>query len=206
MKQNYWITFCFLTILTYNWAQDSISTNRFSPALNFQIGFLPKTYPIAPKSPCMAIGSAEFFWNYNGKDKWHQYYNYPRAGLELVGAYLGNPTELGYAIGLVPCMELNTRNESSKWRFKIGFGAAYFNKPYDPVSNPDNYYIGSHFLNMTHFSFRREHRLNNKLSFLYGLSMIHSSNGHTSLPKINSCPTKTIVVEDFNCCCVSYTS
>jgi len=184
MKQAYWIAFCFSFMLMFSWGQDSISRNRFSPAVNLQIGYLPKTYPIAPTSPYAAISSVELFWKFNGKDKWHQYYNHPRGGVELVYAYLGNPSELGNAIGVIPCMEMTTKNETSKWRFKMGFGISYFNKPFDPVSNPNNYYIGSSFVNMTHFSFRREKRLNTKLSFLYGLSIMHSSNGHTTLPNV----------------------
>ncbi len=165
-------------------AQDSISKNEFSPGVNLQIGYIPKTYPIAPKSPFAAISSIEFFWKFNGKDKWHQYYNYPRGGVELVCGYLGNNNELGFATGLIPCLQINSKNENKKWRFKIGFGIGYFNKPFDPVSNPNNYYIGSSFVNMTHFSFRREIKISDKTHFLFGLSMIHSSDGHTTLPNV----------------------
>jgi len=164
--------------------QDSLTKNKFSSALFLSGGYLPKTYPITPKSAGCALIGAEIFWNFRGKDLWHQYYNFPRGGFELVYAQLGNPEELGSAIGVVPSLEWQTKKAKSKWRFKIGIGIGYFNKTFDPVNNQNNYYIGTHFVNMTHFSLRRETRLNDKLVLRYGLSAIHSSDGHTALPNV----------------------
>lgn len=173
-----------LLFISSFFGQDSISKNRFSPALNFQLAYIPKTYPIAPVTKGGIIGNAELFWQFNGRDLWHQYYNYPRGGAEIIYADLGNSAELGYALGFIPCLDIRTKGESGKWRFKIGFGVAYFNKPFDPVTNSKNYYIGSSVVNMTHFSFRRENKINDNLACVFGLSMIHSSNGHTTLPNV----------------------
>jgi hypothetical protein len=164
--------------------QDSISSNKFSPAFNVSIGYLPKTYPIAPKSPGAVLAGAEMFWKFNGKDKWHQYYNYPRGGFELVFAYLGNTSELGSTIGLIPALEWHSKNVEKKWRFKMGFGVGYFDRIFDPISNPQNYYIGRHFMNMSRFSIHREVKISNKLAMRYGLSAIHASDGHTALPNV----------------------
>lgn len=179
-----WLIF-FATVFYENiLGQDSLQANKFSPAVNFSIGFLPKTYPIAPESPACAVGSAEFFWKFSGKDLWHQYYNYPRGGFELLYANLGNAKELGSAIGIIPALEWQTKNARSKWRFKMGFGIGYFNKLFDPITNQKNYYIGTHVVNMSRFSIARQTPMNDRLLLSYGFSAIHSSDGHTALPNV----------------------
>lgn len=183
MKHLLFLSCVFLYPLFFS-GQDSIQKNKFSPAINVSLGYLPKTYPIAPKSPACFINGAELYWQFSGKDAWHQFYNFPRGGFEVLYAQLGNQRELGSAVGIIPSLEWQTKNTDSKWRFKMGFGIGYFNRIFDPISNNQNYYIGTHFVNMSRFSLRRETRLSNKLILRYGLSAIHSSDGHTALPNV----------------------
>lgn len=178
------IGFCFQFISLLLIGQDTAISNKFSPAVNISAGYLPKTYPIAPKSPALVVAGAEIFWKFNGKDHWHQFYNFPRGGFEVVYAYLGNEKELGSAIGLFPAMEWHSKKANTRWRFKMGFGVGYFNKIFDPVTNPQNYYIGRNVVNMSRFTLHHEKQLNKKLSIRYGLSAIHSSDGHTALPNV----------------------
>lgn len=123
-------------------------------------------------------------WQFNGKDKWHQFYRFPKAGFELFFSDFGNPTELGYNVGFVPTLQLTNKNPKIKWRAKYGFGISYFNKTYNPITNTKNYYIGTSLTYMVTLSFLREKKVTKNLVFTYGLSAIHCSNGHTALPNV----------------------
>ncbi len=164
-------------------AQDTvISANKFCPEFNFYTGYIIPAYPGVPKSLYMLGASGGFFWQTRGGDNWHSLYNFPKFGAEVLYVYNGNSEELGYSISLVPQLELRSLNEKKKWRVRLGFGAAYFNKPYHAYSNPANYYIGSHFTNMSIFSYYQTISLTQQTIFSLGVSVLHSSNGHTALP------------------------
>lgn len=101
----------------------------------------------------------------------------------MVYTYFNNPGEMGFSVGVVPFLELN---KSGRQRFvtRIGFGLAYFNRPYDAVSNPNNYYIGAHVTNLTMFSALWKKPVSNKGTLVGGFTFIHCSNGHTALPNV----------------------
>lgn len=166
------------------YSQDTIPKTTFAPSFNLYVGYLPKTYPIAPKSNYSVLASLGIMWQFNGKDKWHQLYRYPKAGFELFFSDFGNPSELGYNVGFVPTLQINNKNPKIKWIAKYGFGISYFNKPYNPITNTKNYYIGTNATYMVTLSFLRQKNVNKNLVFTYGLSAIHCSNGHTQLPNV----------------------
>lgn len=120
-----------------------------------------------------------------GEKEWQQYYGFPQVGFSLIGGYLGNNSELGYTIGIIPNVTLNTL-KTDKWSMKwtLGLGFSYFNKPYTKPDNPTNILIGSHFTNMSiaQLSFRRI--INDRTDFNFGISAIHASNGHYQLPNV----------------------
>lgn len=166
------------------WCQDSLLKNKFSPSFHLHAGYIPKTYPVVPQSNFTWLASACIGWRFAGRDNWHQQYHFPRGGFELVYANFNNPDELGYSLGVVPFLELNARDERKHWKLRLGLGAAYFNKPYDALTNPNNFYIGSHFTNMSTAALFWQKKINEKLIFNYGATLVHSSNGHTALPNV----------------------
>ena len=120
-----------------------------------------------------------------GTKNWQQYYGYPQVGLSAFTGYLGNNRQLGFLFGLAPNVELNTRN-IKKWaiKIKLGLGLAYFNKPYDSITNPYNILIGSHITALAIADFYFNRIITKKLNFEFGLSVLHASNGHTGLPNV----------------------
>ena len=176
---------CFLLIsLTQN-AQDSLDVKaKFEPSFNIQLGYLPKTYPISPKTNHSLSSSIGLMWKLNGKDKWHQLYRFPKVGVELFMSDFGNPKEMGYSLGVVPTIEIKTKKGSKNFYAKYGFGMAYFNKYYNATSNPNNYYIGSSLTAMVSLNFMWKKRLTKNTQLTYGLSAFHYSNGHTQLPNV----------------------
>jgi hypothetical protein len=181
---NKWLFYFAFFYLKSFYAQDTLPENKFTPSITFYSGVLPKTYPIAPASRYAFFSSISLNWQVNGKDKWHQLYAYPSGGIDVCYGSFDNPSELGYTFGLVPTLILNSPKESKFWRAKIGFGAAYFNKPYNAVSNASNYYVGANFANLTFLSLFWKKKINKDLYFSYGGAIAHSSNGHTRLPNV----------------------
>ncbi len=122
-----------------------------------------------------------------GEKKWQQHYGFPEVGVSLVGGYLGNNSELGQTIGIIPNLTLNAKNEK-KWSLKIkmGLGFAYFNRPYKQKTNPTNILIGSHITNMSIAQLYYRRMLNEYIDFNFGASVIHASNGHYQLPNVGA--------------------
>lgn len=178
------LSFLLLFALSLN-AQDSLDVkSKFEPSLNFHLGYIPKTYPISPKTNHSLSSSIGFLWKLNGKDKWHQLYRFPKVGFELFMSDFGNHKEMGYSIGIVPTMEIKTKKVSRNFYAKYGFGVAYFNKYYNATSNPQNYYIGSNYSAIVSLNFMWKKRLTKNTQLNYGLSAFHYSNGHTQLPNV----------------------
>lgn len=160
---------------------DSAIANKFSPAVNIYGGALIKSYPDVPHSNHTLLAGLALTWQTYGADNWHQLYRFPKLGAEVIFADFGNREFLGQAIGFIPTLELKG-SAKRKWRFKAGFGAAYYNKPYDVVTNPKNFYIGGNFTNMSIFSLFWQSQMSKRCLLNYGITVFHSSNGHTTLP------------------------
>ena len=78
-----------------------------------------------------------------GNKKWQQSYNYPKTGFSAVAINLGNEKELGMGLGIFPFIELPINQRKINWRFKIGYGLGYIEKPFDRKTNYKNVAIGS---------------------------------------------------------------
>ncbi|MBX3164333.1 MAG: acyloxyacyl hydrolase [Bacteroidetes bacterium] len=176
------LVFCLATQFVS--AQDSLPKNNFAPALIIYPAYTPKTYPSATNNYVSVLIGGGINFKLNGKDKWHQHYNFPFFGFDLFYGMFDKSSELGQVIGFTPCMQISNAKNDRKMKLKIGLGAAYFNKPYNVVSNPNNFYIGSHFTNMTAISVLWERKLQNNFYFSYGAGIVHFSNGHTRLPNV----------------------
>lgn len=138
-----------------------------------------------PKRNPSALMEFKFGKQTTGTKNWQQFYGFPQVGVSAIGGYLGNTKQLGYILGVVPNVAFNTRNKA-KWSMKIrmGLGLAWFNKPYDSITNPHNILIGSHLTALVIADFYFQRNISENLNFEFGLSVIHASNGHTGLPNV----------------------
>jgi Lipid A 3-O-deacylase (PagL) len=114
---------------------------------------------------------------------WAKHLNYPRSGFLFSYTDFGNPKEVGKAISFMPFMDFTIFNRWTKgMSLQTGLGGSYFNVLYDPVTNPTNLAISTHFS----WSFRAfmYYRLFEKKDFniKIGAGYIHNSNGHIRLP------------------------
>ena len=121
--------------------------------------------------------------NFKADVAWAKHLNYPKTGFLLSYTDFGNTREVGQAISFMPFMDCTIFNRWTKsMSLQTGLGGSYFNVLYDPVTNPTNLAISTHFS----WSFRAfmYYRLFEKKDFniKIGAGYIHNSNGHIRLP------------------------
>ncbi len=162
------------------------------------------SYENYPKRKVAFLNEFYFGIKTRGSKNWHKQYKFPEIGASFFVGNLGNPEELGYTFGFVPNMNVEIlRKKKLTLRGSIGIGIAYFNKPYDSISNQHNILIGSHFTNLSVFSLSLDKKISKKILFTTSISMIHASNGHFQIPNAGmNLPTasfglKYFMVNDF---------
>ena len=136
--------------------------------------------PIGPQHGVLvSIGTTQ-----NDRNRtWKQILNFPETGLTFSYAQLGNTRYLGAAYTLTPYINCKIfRSWSSRFHLKVGMGASYFTRQYDPISNPNNKAISTRFTWALRTNMYYQ-LLNKKAYNLHvGLGYFHNSNGHTRLP------------------------
>lgn len=123
-----------------------------------------------------------FGWeqDYN-PNEWAQRLKGPRTGIGVGLADFGNLDSLGIALTVMPFFEFNAfRRENLK--VQVGMGASYFNKQYDPVTNPDNKAITTDITWSFRLFMNYQLLRSKKVDWLIGAGYFHHSNGHTRLP------------------------
>ncbi|HET6990026.1 MAG TPA: acyloxyacyl hydrolase [Bacteroidia bacterium] len=117
---------------------------------------------------------------------WHQPFHYPFTGVAIHVIPLGNPEEMGTAIGVYPFINfpLGDRDRNFKMHFRLGYGLGYITKPFDPLTNHKNVAIGSHLNCCMSMRFNGMWRLNDKNYLEFGFGMTHFSNGASKLPNL----------------------
>ncbi len=154
--------------------------SKFIPEFNTGNGTIIQNYPGVPDQNFVNYTGVNFLFQTKGSDNWHQFYNYPEVGIQTTfGSFQSK--EFGYTISYLPNMVFKN---SKQFYFKIGLGGAFFNKPFNYITNNRNLYIGYKFCNMTLFAFGRSFKITKKLLINLDLSFAHCSNGHTSLPNV----------------------
>ena len=113
-------------------------------------------------------------------------YHYPFFGVAIHVIPLGNPEEMGTAIGVYPFINfpLGNRKRNFKMHFRLGYGLGYITKPFDPLNNHKNVAIGSHLNCCMSMRFNGMWKLNDNNYLEFGLGMTHFSNGASKLPNL----------------------
>ena len=118
-----------------------------------------------------------------GERIWQKEFGYPEVGWSLVYGNLGPNEIFGKTFGIIPDLTLNALSDKSfGLEFRLGVGLAYFTKPYNAISNPENIYIGSRLANISLFSIKLRQKLSDHFFLQYGFNFYHFSNGHYQVP------------------------
>ncbi len=120
----------------------------------------------------------------SGKRKWQQLYSYPKGGVSLLAIDLGNEKELGMGFGLFPFIELPLNQGKIHWRFKVGYGLSYIQKPFNRETNNKNVAIGSYVNAIIYANVLADIKLTEAFNASLGTSLIHFSNGSFERPNL----------------------
>ncbi len=115
-----------------------------------------------------------------------QPFHYPWTGIALHFIPLGNPNQLGTAIGIYPFINfpLGKKDRKFKMHLRFGYGIGYITKPFNALENHKNVAIGSHVNACMSIRFNGMWKLNDENYLDFGLGMTHFSNGASKLPNL----------------------
>jgi len=121
-------------------------------------------------------------WDHtNNLQDWARVLNGPRTGISIGYTDFGNSENLGSAISALTFIEFHPLNIDDL-TMHIGTGASYFNKKFDPVTNPNNQAVSTKFTwsfrAFSYYTFLKT----KKMDWRAGIGVFHHSNGHSSLP------------------------
>lgn len=164
--------------------EDSIE-GAFFIEPRFSMGRVLDIYPDLPEHTMAFSGQINIAWQTAGKQYWNQFYNFPQVGVLFGATNLGNNDILGQEFSVVPNLSYRfIQFGQFKGYGYVGFGFAYFNKPYDRIKNPENKFIGSNITNKTIFGLNLEYTLSEHFRVSGGICYAHYSNGHYQLPNV----------------------
>lgn len=183
----YFVLF-FGLIFTAQSQSDSISANvwQIKPTFNtgflmvhrIGIGHLVKGYP--------TIYELNVSKTTNGSKIWQLENNKPDIGLSVQCIDFRNPEQLGYALSVVPYVEipLSKQERVSRMILRLCFGATYVTKHFDISTNHKNIAVGSALNAYVQFKWFWHLKINSQLRFEPGFTFTHLSNGRSNVPNL----------------------
>jgi len=174
----------FLIFQTNGLAQSDSIKHNYSIEYHVLCGKIVKNYVDFPKYDISLLTGINLVKQTRGEKLWHSYYNFPRAGLMLLYGYNGNNRVFGKSISLIPNITFDYKYRKVNANITVGLGLAYFNKPYNRISNPENVVIGSKITNSTYAAITFNREITKKIDINAGLGILHFSNGHYKLPNV----------------------
>lgn len=152
--------------------------------LIFQSGRVVKNYPRFPERNFSFLGSVAYNRRLNGQAAWHQFYRYPEVTFQATFGSLGNRSELGNIHGVSGGFRfIHPLNNRLNLTAETRLGAAYFNHPFHEERNADNVTVGSSITVLATADAGLQYQFSD-WSLLAGVSVLHCSNSHYSLPNV----------------------
>ncbi len=178
-----WLVMCSCLIITNALAQKNIP---LIIGAAYQDGFvLVHTSKIRHLKGVQPLGAElNFQYQTTGQKPWHQFYNYPRIGISLIGLDYREPT-LGKS--LAASVYISKRVHSSaknKVNVRVGTGLAYFSQYFKQEINPTNNVISAPLNAVIQTRAEYERKINETLSLVTALGINHYSNGGNAKPNL----------------------
>ncbi|MBX7051907.1 MAG: acyloxyacyl hydrolase [Flavobacteriales bacterium] len=181
------ILFLFQQLCSYSWAQADTTTKLpLSHELNVHAGSLIKIHGEYPDNDVSTLIEYNISRKLTQTNCWQTSFGTPSSGISFIHAQFGNQSVLGQAIGIIPMLRFEKWKNQTRFSIRAGFGLAWFNKPYDALSNPENLVIGSKFANMSSLQIGIAHPLGKRLRVNLGMSFTHCSDAHVAVPNIGA--------------------
>lgn len=130
-------------------------------------------------------GEFNFILQTNGEKHWEQVYKNPEKGLGIYFAELGNPQQLGQAIGIFPFVNFPL-NPGRKFKLYIrsSDGIGIITKPYDRIDNHKNNIIGSRINGFVNLRLTSVFFPWKNVRMETGIGLTHLSNAAWSVPNL----------------------
>lgn len=125
-----------------------------------------------------------------GKRSWQKWNGYPQFGAALLYGNSGSRQYIGSVTGLVPYISLMLFNRTAVYaRLRLGVGAAWVQKVFNPETNYGNFVISTHLNVCANALATVGIRVLPQTSLELGVSFFHISNGSVKLPNLGLNPT-----------------
>jgi hypothetical protein len=145
-------------------------------------GKMLNIHPFTPSYGNSYFLKAEYIFNPAERKDWHSLYRIKELGWGLTFIDHGNPDILGHSLSLTPKIAFENKIKGKiPFTTELSLGLAYFNNPYNNISNPNNYIVGSHISADVGVSLAVSIR-----SLDLGFAFRHFSNGHVAVPNVGS--------------------
>lgn len=120
-----------------------------------------------------------------GLRAWQYERKYPLVGVVGAWYHFGDSAHFGWAAGVSPFIEFRYPIYKN-WRgnFGMGMGLAYLNRPFDPIKNPENTAIGTHWNTFIPLKLGVCYALSEHITLVGQLSATHFSNGGIVKPNL----------------------
>lgn len=176
-------------------SNDTTVLSKWGIDANFLIGKSIKSSSFKPSinGPSYA-GDISIFRQTNGEEDWQKKLHYPRVGAGFFFIFHPNKDTLGnafapYIYWTYPLI----RNKILDFNMKIGFGAAYSTRIWDPITNKDFHANGSHLNFFIYYRLGLEWKITTRTQLLTAVTYTHYSNGSIKLPNLGmNTPSATI--------------
>ena len=181
------VFFILISITPLLYAADTLSVSKTK--LHFElaenVGKAVANQPSFPSVKTAQLTEFSILRQCNGAETWHQYYHFPETGVTFLFGTFGNQEVLGNVFAAFSTINFE-KNKERRWVFqkKLGFGFAYFNRPYNIQSNRENIVIGSSVTAVASLVLGAKYKVSDYLSISLGGAYFHFSNGHYQLPNL----------------------
>ncbi len=120
----------------------------------------------------------------DGRKLWQQLYGYPTWGFGFYSVNFFNEKELGTPSAIYTFINAPLVKRFKRWsiNYEVGFGLTYNWKPYDPITNPYQYAIGSNNTVFIDAGLNADVQLGKHFDLTAGFTFTHFSNGATRVP------------------------
>jgi hypothetical protein len=175
------------TLTSVLFGQDTLSKKKYFLSFNAHYGFIiphnkNMEYLIKRHIPA---GEISLIQATHGEKQWERVYKNPEKGLGLYVAYLGDPKQLGYAMGLFPFVNFPL-NPGRKFKLYIraGDGLGLITNPYERLKNHKNNINGSYLNEFIYLRLNSVFNIAKDLRMETGIGLTHLSNGNWAQPNL----------------------
>ncbi|MBI4946741.1 MAG: acyloxyacyl hydrolase [Bacteroidetes bacterium] len=181
------LTIVYWLLATFSFSQDTLPQKKLFINFSAHYGFIVAhhsnmNYLIKRHVPA---GEFDLIRTTNGEKQWQRVYRNPEIGLGFFFAYLGNPEQLGEALGIFPFINFPLNpGRRVKLYCRVSDGLGLVTKPYNRIDNHKNNINGSYLNAFINLRLNSVFYPGKKIRMETGIGLEHLSNGALAMPNL----------------------